>query len=271
MEWNRQRIINILHMELKRCIVSPRFGIMVLAVSFVCILGCMDTVLAAIKYSKVSFSSAYELERLLTFDRYKSVLIALLAAIYAGSYAKDKNSRYLQVILSRVTVKEYVICRIAAAAIGVITATVLGFLLMILLLRPVMSIQSISGSVVADKFLFLIKGGGAVLYVILLGINFGMAAAVLTVFGLWISVWKTDEFVAVGGSVLVFYFIYSISLLLPGALSFEIISSRFNVPVFLNAGATIMYHIIYLSGWLLFAGAGFYRAVRVRWNNGLLA
>ena len=110
--------------------------------------------------------------------------------------------------------------------------------------------------------------GGAVLYLVLLGTNFGLAAAALTTAGMALSVWSQNSYVAIGGSVLLFYFLYSVSLLLPDRVSFEWISSGLQSLPSENPIWVAVYHLGFLLICNVFSGLFFYYAVRKRYQNG---
>ena len=109
---------------------------------------------------------------------------------------------------------------------------------------------------------------GAVLYLVLLGTNFGLAAAALTTAGMALSVWSQNSYVAIGGSVLLFYFLYSVSLLLPDRVSFEWISSGLQSLPSENPIWVAVYHLGFLLICNVFSGLFFYYAVRKRYQNG---
>lgn len=262
---------NFLWVDCKRCVFSVRFLLIVAAIAVICLTGCASTFSTAIQNPNSDiYSSLDELELLLTFDKYKCVMTAALAALYAGSFTEDRKNNYLRCVLSRISLQKYVVCRLMVILIGCVVATVAGFGLMSLILSNWMGLRVVDESIVAMRFLQLASGNFAFLYLILLGVNFGIAAAIAAVIGMWMTVYREERFLAVGGAVLAFYFLYAISILLPDILSYEAIGSRFNQSEFAANIGVVLYHLLFLV--LLFCGTGmlFYGAVKRRWNRGQL-
>lgn len=256
--------------DVRRCMVSLRFLLVTVAVAAVCMASFPGDIAIAVQEGYGDFSSLQEVEYLLTFDKYKCVMTAALAALYAGSFAEDRKNHYLKYILCRVSLRRYVSCRLAVVLVGCIAASVAGFGLMSLLLSPWMGLKVVWGNIVAMRFLELASGRFAFLYLILLGVNFGMSAAVAAAVGMWITVYRQEGFLAVGGAVLAFYFLYAVSLVVPDLFSYSVIGSRFNQSEIASDLGLVLYHFAFLG--LLFCGVGvlFYAAVKRRWKHGLL-
>ncbi len=259
--------------DLKRCLFSIRFIAVITAMAAICSAGCAEIIPAAIKnQDKSLFSSLGEIERMLTFDKYKCVMAAILAALYAGSFVDDRKHNYLRCVLSRVSLERYVICRLGSIWIGTVLACILGFGLMCICLNAVgvMGFRIIIGNMTAMRFLPLASGKYAFLYLILLGCNFGTACAVVSVLGMWLSVYRKERFLAIGGAVLAFYFMYAFSNFLPPVISYEVIGSRFNQDEFATNTGVVLYHAAYLGILFCMAGTLFYISVKRRWNRGEL-
>jgi hypothetical protein len=235
-------------------------------------LGIFQTLTQAVKNQQVRelFSSVQAIEQSLVFDQYKSLLVAVLAGLYSYTFARDYNYHNIRNLLVRVSYKDYVTTKVLVNIGGTIASVIIGFLLTSFLTIPVMPLESSADiSYNSDAFRTLMTNpSGAVLYLVLLGTNFGLAAAALTTAGMALSVWSPNSYVAIGGSVLLFYFLYSVSLLLPDRVSFEWISSGLQSLPSENPICVAVYHLGFLLICNVFSGLFFYYAVRKRYQNG---
>ena len=262
----------LLKSETFRCFCSWHFFLTVLGVVCVCMLGIFQTLTQAIKNQQVRelFSSVQAIEQSLVFDQYKSLLVAVLAGLYSYTFARDYKYHNIRNLLARVSYEDYVTAKVLVNIGGTIATVIIGFLLTSFLTLPVMPLESSADTAYnSDAFHTLITSpSGAVLYLVLLSANFGLAASALTTAGMALSVWSPNSYVAIGGSVLLFYFLYSVSLLLPDAISFEWISSGLQSLPSENPVWVVGYHLIFLLVCNVFTGLFFYYAVRKRYRNG---
>lgn len=271
-QMRRKNRRGLLKSETFRCFCSWHFLLTVFGVVCVCMLGIFQTLTQAVKNQQVRelFSSVQAIEQSLVFDKYKSLLVAVLAGLYSYTFARDYNYHNIRNLLVRVSYKDYVITKVLVNIGGTIASVIIGFLLTSFLTIPVMPLESSADiSYNSDAFRILMTNpSGAVLYLVLLGTNFGLAAAALTTAGMALSVWSPNSYVAIGGSVLLFYFLYSVSLLLPDRVSFEWISSGLQSLPSENPIWVAVYHLGFLLICNVFSGLFFYYAVRKRYQNG---
>ena len=268
----RKNLRGLLKSETFRCFCSWHFLLTVFGVVCVCMLGIFQTLTQAVKNQQVRelFSSVQAIEQSLVFDQYKSLLVAVLAGLYSYTFARDYNYHNIRNLLVRVSYKDYVTTKVLVNIGGTIASVIIGFLLTSFLTIPVMPLESSADiSYNSDAFRTLMTNpSGAVLYLVLLGTKFGLAAAALTTAGMALSVWSPNSYVAIGGSVLLFYFLYSVSLLLPDRVSFEWISSGLQSLPSENPIWVAVYHLGFLLICNVFSGLFFYYAVRKRYQNG---
>lgn len=271
-QMRRKNLRGLLKSETFRCFCSWHFLLTVFGVVCVCMLGIFQTLTQAVKNQQVRelFSSVQAIEQSLVFDQYKSLLVAVLAGLYSYTFARDYNYHNIRNLLVRVSYKDYVTTKVLVNIGGTIASVIIGFLLTSFLTIPVMPLESSADiSYNSDAFRTLMTNpSGAVLYLVLLGTNFGLAAAALTTAGMALSVWSQNSYVAIGGSVLLFYFLYSVSLLLPDRVSFEWISSGLQSLPSENPIWVAVYHLGFLLICNVFSGLFFYYAVRKRYQNG---
>lgn len=271
-QMRRKNRRGLLKSETFRCFCSWHFLLTVFGVVCVCMLGIFQTLTQAVKNQQVRelFSSVQAIEQSLVFDQYKSLLVAVLAGLYSYTFARDYNYHNIRNLLVRVSYKDYVTTKVLVNIGGTIASVIIGFLLTSFLTIQVMPLESSADiSYNSDAFRTLMTNpSGAVLYLVLLGTNFGLAAAALTTAGMALSVWSQNSYVAIGGSVLLFYFLYSVSLLLPDRVSFEWISSGLQSLPSENPIWVAVYHLGFLLICNVFSGLFFYYAVRKRYQNG---
>ena len=260
-QMRRKNRRGLLKSETFRCFCSWHFLLTVFGVVCVCMLGIFQTLTQAVKNQQVRelFSSVQAIEQSLVFDQYKSLLVAVLAGLYSYTFARDYNYHNIRNLLVRVSYKDYVTTKVLVNIGGTIASVIIGFLLTSFLTIPVMPLESSADiSYNSDAFRTLMTNpSGAVLYLVLLGTNFGLAAAALTTAGMALSVWSPNSYVAIGGSVLLFYFLYSVSLLLPDRVSFEWISSGLQSLPSENPIWVAVYHLGFLLICNVFSGLFF--------------
>lgn len=262
----------LLKSETIRCFCSLHFLLTVFGIVGVCILGIFQTLNQAVKNQQIReyFSSVQAIQQSLEFDQYKSLMVAVLAGLYSYTFARDYNYHNIRNILVRVSYEDYAVTKVFVNIGGTIAAVIMGFLIVVLGVLPVMPLEAcVETAQSSGAFSALVTNPvGATLFLILLGINFGLAAAALTTAGMTLSVWNPNGYVAVGGSVLLFYFLYSISLLLPDLFSFEWISSGLQSFPYENPVWVLGYHLLFLLACNVFVGLLFYYAVKKRYRNG---
>ncbi|MCI6676540.1 MAG: hypothetical protein MSG78_06540 [Clostridiales bacterium] len=261
----------MMEMDMRRSIYSWRFLIIAVSICLVCICSMTEQISSIIKFDlpRESFSSVRELMTLLNFDRFKTVMIVLLAGIYSASYCEDWNHRYFRLILSRSNLKTYALSRVLVTMISVVLATILGFFLYILVISPIMGIALNEQDVSWYNAYQSLALRFPLAFALILGWNFGLCGAFLSIFGLWMSVKQPSGFVAIGAPFLLFYFLYAISLILPGFLSFNTITSNPSVAFVENPILSFAYNTGILFMLIIAAAIGFYYSLRKRWKNGL--
>lgn len=262
---------SLLEVDFKRSIYSWKFLFIVIGICAVCLSSMTDSISSIIRFDlpRENFSSVRELMIMLNFDRFKTVIIVLLAGIYSASYCEDWNHRYFRLILCRSGLKIYTLSRIIAIIVSVVLATILGFFLCILVLSPIMEIdmqeQDVSWYNAYQSLALRFPLG----FALILGWNFGLCAAFLALFGLWMSVKQPNGFVAIGAPFLLFYFLYAISMLFPSFLSFNAITSNPSIAFIGNPILSFLYNTGVLGLLIILTSLGFYCSLRKRWKNGL--
>lgn len=234
-------------------------------------IGCWDTIQSAAKYPDFEFSSLQHLELILVFDRYKAGMVAFLAGAVGCQFVQDMKSRRLRGILVRCTLTEYMNALKVMVAVGCIGITCLGFVLYCCMLLPLMGIRiPLSSTIIAKPFLSLAQSRFCIVYLLGIGVNFGLSAVIPVVIGMWISVYSQSGYIAVGGAVVVFYMLYSFSLRLPPSICYSDMSSGLHVPDGAGIPVILIWHAVYWTITIAVVWKGFLFAVRRRYNDGTL-
>ena len=261
-----------LRSEIKRTIISLRFFTIVMGIALACIAGNGEQIQAALKYPDFTlFSSLRQLEYILIFDRYKCVFVAFLAGSAGWSMAQDRKTHYLREVLFRTSIAIYLRSKLVVVLLSCTLGAFLGFLICSLALLPLIPFSvSPEASITATSFQGLAEGRKAIVFLLLLSVNFGLSAAVPTLIGMWIAVHYPSGYIAVGGAVLVFYLLYSFSLFLPHSLCYSDLSSGFHVLSDAGIPETLLWHGAFWAIHIFFAWKLLCMSMRRKYKNGNL-
>ena len=251
---------------------TVRFWLCVLGIALICVLSSHEVIQAAIQYPEFRlFSSLKQIEHCLIFDRYKAVLVAMAAGAGGCGVAADFKSGRMREILSRVSLQQYLWTVLLVVLFCCVMAVCLGFLLGTLFLYPLFPLRiADEDAPVAKQFMELAKGRLAVFYLLLLGINFALSAILPIIVGMALTVFCPSAYIAVGGSVVTFYIMYSFSLLLPSNICYSDLSSGLHTPGSLNAPGILLWHLGYWGILIAVFWSIFSYIVRRRYENGNL-
>lgn len=226
-----------------------------------------ETIQSMIKNGYLSNRGSVEqIFTLFALDTFRCVIVVLLAGLYASSFCKDNNSRYLRMILNRVDVTTYTQCRFLANLCVILLTSIGALLLYVLAMRPWMplmpeeSYQGFYYRELAVKY--------PLLYVVLTGYSLGLVTAACSSVGLLYSAYKSNSFVSIALSALVFF----------GAVSYIPIDSPLSVLRIVNMDGSFgintsqllsflwmnlyMLSVIGICGWL------FWRRMKWKVKNG---
>lgn len=137
-------------------------------------------------------------------DTFKCLLVVLMAGLYTSSFCKDDNSQYLRMILSRTDVTIYTQCRFIANLCVIVLVSIVSLYLYVgvmgILGMPLLPSRGAQGFYYRE-----LAENYPLLYVGMNGVVFGLVATACSSIGLLYSSYKTNSFVCVGLSGLVFY------------------------------------------------------------------
>ncbi len=193
-----------LWMDLMRSVCSVRF---VVSVLFFAILLSASEV--TIFLSVVNGSGHYTVLDVIffniTMDKYKVIMVILLSCIFAKSFCEDYNSSYLRCILTRVDVTFYAQSKVVVNAITNVLGSVLGFSVSTLFLSVFTPLVSEEMSVNNKEFVV----EHPVLYILLMGLVFGLVSAACSTAGLLFSAFQPNAFVSIAIAGLMFFLVVS--------------------------------------------------------------
>jgi len=218
-------------------------------------------------YRKSGLGSVEVLGMLMAFDTFKCVFVALLAGLYTNSFCKDDNGKYIRMILNRVDVRRYTVCRFLANFLVIVLTSIGSFYLYTLVMRPWMPLLPEGGT---KNILYYIEVilKHPFLYVGMMGYVFGLVAAACSSVGLVFSTYKPNSFVSIGISALVFFV----------AMSYIPPSTPFNVLDIVCMSSSIgrdtpwqwmfLWSNVYMLSIIVICGVLFYRRMKWRVENG---
>lgn len=204
----------------------------------------------------------------LLFDKFKIVLVVLLAALHANSFCKDDNTHYLRMILNRTNIVYYTWARFLTNMTVVMALSVLGFILSAAVLLPFFPIISLLRDY--DCYYKELALNYPFLYIIFMGFQFGIVVAAFSSIGLAFSAFQPNAFVSIGIAGLVFFL--SASYIPPESV-FDVLPLISMIPSFikstdasqiLNASWSIFYPVLVIMA----SGYIFYRRLDWRLGNG---
>lgn len=208
------------------------------------------------------------LGKALTFDKFKIVLVMLLAALHTNSFCKDDNTHYLRMILNRTNVVCYTQARFLTNTVFITLLSVLGFVLSAVILSPFFPIHSL-----VEKYDFYYDNLAAnfpVLYLLLMGFQFGILVAAFSSIGLVFSSFQPNAFVSIGLTGLIFFI--SVSYI-PASSIFDIYPVMVLDASFIKwtdgaKGINLSWNILYPTLVIVICGYIFYRRLDWRVKNG---
>lgn len=263
---------HIYRMDLRRCFSPLRMGLIILGVTALCFAGAWETISFNLSLSKAERVNAISLlaKDVLFIDAYKIVMVFLLAAIYTGSFCGDDSYHYLRMILTRTTLLRYTVSRFIIHFLGIIAAAAVSFYLFILLLA-VIGFPVNSDFTSFALYYKTVAYSCPLLYVGMMGLQFGVIAAACCSVGLLLSSYQPEIFVCIGISGLTFFLLLSYFPDTPFNM-LNLISML--PPAFLGSEASqalsFAWGMLYPGAITVLSGMLFYRRMKWRVCNGFI-
>lgn len=261
--------LNTFKSDFIRCFNLKKIIFILLAFVIVLLGGQTQYISIAAKFDYEQTGGIVEiLGNALSFDKFKIVMVVLLAALHTNSFCKDDNTHYIRMILNRTNLICYTQARFLTNTIIIICISILGFLLAAAVLFPFFPLVPVLRDY--DCYYKTLALNYPVLYLLLMGFQFGIVVAAFSSIGLVFSTFQPNSFVSIGLTGLVFFL--SVSYIPPESV-FDVLPLISMIPSFIKS--TDASHILNLS-WSIFypavvilaCGYIFYRRLDWRIENG---
>ena len=259
-----------LKMELARAIRPGKVFLVSLAVVLLFLVSDWEMLRDFWEYKDLSgYGSINQIYGLFVLDTFKCVLVILMTGLYTSSFCKDDNNQYLRMLLSRTDVTTYTQCRFIANLCVILLVSIVSLYVYVgvtsALGMPLFTRNGTNGFFyreLAEKY--------PLVYVGMNGLVFGMVAAACSSIGLLYSSYKTNSFVCIGISGLVFYM----------ALSYIPYGTLFDVLTIVAMGSVLgfeaprslmfLWSITYMLLVIGICGVLFWRRMKWRVEHGYL-
>lgn len=206
---------------------------------------------------------------ILSFDRFKVLMVLVLSGLHTASFCADINSHFSRMLFMRTDAAVYTQCRFLANGIAILISCGLSFFLFVfslLSLYPVISAEAAS----AAFYYVDIAVDAPFLYVGMMALQFGMITAACSSIGLCFSAWQPNAFVSIGVSGLVFFIAISY---FPLGTPFDILNMMSMLPIL---GREFPWYTNFAWGMLLpsatagLSGLCFYGRLKWRLSHGYI-
>lgn len=264
---------NVFLMDCRRCF-SVRMFIIIIMVSVILILSNLTSIWMDLQYiinggEREHINGIVQiLSSTLVFDKFKLILVFLMAGIYTNSFCADDSSHYLRMILSRTDATTYTQSRFLANTVSIIAASVSGFLLTTLLLSLFFPITRLDGEYYG--YYYVLAMDFPLLYIVIMGIQFGLVVAACCSIGLLFSTFQANKFVSIALPGFVFFLAVSY---ISGESVFDVLALVAMAPSFIKSfeGAhtvNLIWGILYPVIIIVMCAYFFYRRLKWRQENG---
>lgn len=252
-------------MDWKRCFEWKKIIVMLTALVLFYVAGSQGEIRQALFYSlskEWATPSITMLQFMLGFDEYKILIVFLISTIYTTSYCSDARSNYLRFILARVDITTYTQVRFLANTVAITLTVVMSFLLYALILYPVFPIWR-EGMNASEIYYYAILKKSPILYLLMMGVQFGLIASACSSMGLLFSVYQNNAFVTICVSGMSLFCLLSY---VPWGSPFSFLKIVSMEPVFVNQPHWFNYTWGLFLPTLLIVGCGFLFYRRMKWR-----
>lgn len=263
-------------MDCRRSLAPVKMGIMICLMAVILIFSDWKSLWLEIQDISTAGLQEYHagivqlLSSVMVFDKFKLVLVFLLAGIYTNSFCADDTSHYLRMILTRMDVTTYTQSRFLANTLSIVLATIGGFLLATLVLSPVFPLTRLNGED-SSYYLFISKNY-PIVYIMMMGLQFGMVTAACCSVALLFSVFQADKFVSIALPGLLFFLAISY---IPSDSVFDVLALVSMAPSFFKSFdsspvVNYLWGMLYPTVIIMLCGYFFYQRLEWRMENGVI-
>lgn len=261
--------MNEMKMDAKRSICSIKMIIVIVALVFTLIFSSWDMI-RAIRKGSSSYGVIDMLGTALMMDKFKVLMVMFTAGIYTAGFCYDFRHHYIRMIFARTDLINYSISKFVVNTVSVVCACIASFYLF-----SIVTVGLLGANLTQIKTVscyYQIGYQFPVLYIGMMGLQFGMVCAMCCAVGMLFSVFQPNTFVCIGISGMVFF--SAISYIPLGSIFdvYNLISMQPTLP----AGQETLQGIMFLWGMLyptcviLICTYLFYRRMKWREQNGFL-
>ena len=253
---------HFLIMDLRRSILSRRFAVLTLLIPFVMMLCVGETFVYTIQFGPMTSQSVlFKLQEILTFDRFKPVIVILTTALYTSALGDDITTGFIQHCLVRGSEKSYGLAKLMANALCINLSMVIGFFLYVLIASLFLPLRDVpGGNTLYTHMQTVTDSSFPLLYPLLAALQLAAFVVLLATISCWVCLYHPSRYLAVAVPFALFYIFYTVTFILPRPFWVWYISS--SEPAFPNLGflPNVLYGLAFF--WLpsLLVGAGCLRS-----------
>lgn len=215
-----KKLISSIKYDLCRSIVRKSYWCKIFLIATVCLISQPD-ILRTIYYghSLKGYDIIGIYNFIIHYDRFKIVLLVIIASIYGNSYCVDFNSHSLKYIVIKSNLKIYIISKCLAISISSIIAYAGGIIIYFLLLSikiPLVETKdNLFPASTYASFENLTPFNYPLLWIILTSFLFILSILALCMAGFYISIYWPDTLVAICFPTIIYFSLISATFFFP--------------------------------------------------------
>lgn len=229
------QMIHLFHMDFRHCFT--RWKNLALFASCILLLyvSMHEKIQALLLYGKKEgvYEAAEVLFELLYFDRFKGVLITLLAAVCSYVISDEIRTGFCDHVFDRgIGICRYMASKLLVNAISVLGFCIFSFTLFVISLNTVYPVSGQKSYVYVGYFSDIYQADTYWFVAALAGLQFGLAALFLIQIGIMVSVFFPQKVISIAIPYIVYSFLYTLhggTLIIPGWLDYFLLSSCWEV------------------------------------------
>ena len=206
--------------DLTRSIVNKTYFLKILLIGMICLISHADVLRAVYMGNSLK---GYDIIGVYNFtihyDRFKIILLIVIASIYTYSFCIDVNNHALKYILARSGINRYIIAKIVSIFISAAMAYLSGLFLSFVVLYQRMPIveaeQAFYPASGFFSFASLSPQEHPFLWILLTSILFILSVTVLCIIGFYISLHWADSLITICIPAILYFGLTSLTSLLP--------------------------------------------------------
>lgn len=229
------QMFRLLHMDFKHCLFRWKNLTLLASCMFLLYASISEKIQALWKYGIIEGGNgAIEiLFELLYFDRFKGVLITLLATICSYVISDEISTGFCDhVFVREVGIQRYMASKLLVNAISVVCFCILSFTLFVISLSHFFPMSGHKDYIFVGYYSDIYKADTYWLVAVLAGLQFGLAGLFLIQIGIMVSVLLPRKVISIAIPYIIYSFLYTLhgdTLNIPGWLDYFLLSSCWEV------------------------------------------